>query len=334
MTRRHLLQFVMLCILGLAGVAGLLFVPSVIVVKQLLVPLRMDSLFLSSKGNSQSENMLHPHLVYSPAQYSVPYVSFSIIARDGAVLRGWKIPAKEDNNGISILLLHDLGSSSISMLEAMKQFYDRGFEVFMMDLRAHGSSGGTVSSLGMLEQNDLSAVLDLMVNSDRTRDVAVLGLGLGGSVATLQASKDPRIKTLIVQSAFADLTSFVNDFASRKWGKFSTLLLPFFDMQLNYQLGFPSDSLNITRAAGQANTPSLFIAGEDDELIPWTETEKLYTACPAGKKEFWKIPHAGHYNISDVAGKTYYDKISVFILSNIERGANGNSRYKKLAFQD
>jgi uncharacterized protein len=44
----------------------------------------------------------------------------------------------------------------------------------------------------------------------------------------------------------------------------------------------------------ELHLPALFIAGKEDESVPWQDSEKLYRSCPSPVKELRLIPNTGH----------------------------------------
>ena len=86
-------------------------------------------------------------------------------ARDGVVLRGWKVRAPHPN-GKWILLLHGRSQNRLSMMGYAHFLLASGYSVAMMDARAHGDSGGTISTYGHIERYDVSATLDALTASE------------------------------------------------------------------------------------------------------------------------------------------------------------------------
>ena len=59
--------------------------------------------------------------------------------------------------------------------------------------------------------------------------------------------------------------------------------------------------------------PILFIHGEKDNIIPISLGEKLFKATPSPLKDFKRFSRAGHNDLIEIAGETYWKSIADFI---------------------
>ena len=62
----------------------------------------------------------------------------------------------------------------------------------------------------------------------------------------------------------------------------------------------------------QSRIPTLFIHGSDDELVPYSMLDKLYSAA-ACKKECLTVNGAGHALSSSVEPELYWNTVESFI---------------------
>jgi len=67
---------------------------------------------------------------------------FYVGARDGAQLRGWKVRPK-NSNANWILMFHGVSDNRTGILGHAEFLLRHGYNVVMMDARAHGESGET-----------------------------------------------------------------------------------------------------------------------------------------------------------------------------------------------
>jgi fermentation-respiration switch protein FrsA (DUF1100 family) len=63
---------------------------------------------------------------------------------------------------------------------------------------------------------------------------------------------------------------------------------------------------------GGIKSPTLFVHGKRDDLVPLPLGQRLYEAHP-GPKEFHAIPAAGHNDTFIVGGGEYYRRLTDFI---------------------
>lgn len=78
----------------------------------------------------------------------------TISANDGASLRAWLIRPRS-GNGDAVILLHGLSDNRIGMIGYAELLVNHGFTVLLPDARAHGASGGTIATYGLLESDDI-----------------------------------------------------------------------------------------------------------------------------------------------------------------------------------
>ncbi|HKG53921.1 MAG TPA: alpha/beta fold hydrolase, partial [Anaerolineales bacterium] len=88
-------------------------------------------------------------------------------------------------NHATILLIHPLGSSDGDMLIHAEFLANAGYGVFMIDLRAHGSSDGDTSTFGLREADDIVGAVDyLLTRLDvNGQKIGALGISLGAQAA-------------------------------------------------------------------------------------------------------------------------------------------------------
>jgi uncharacterized protein len=62
------------------------------------------------------------------------------LAKDGAVLRAWRL-LPHRGNGKSVILLHGLSDNRMGMIGYAELVLSHGYGILMPDSRAHGQSG-------------------------------------------------------------------------------------------------------------------------------------------------------------------------------------------------
>ena len=146
-----------------------------------------------------------------------------VVTSDGVHIAGWYIPAPEgDAHGATVVIVHGHGNSKSDMLSYARVVHDR-YNVVLFDLRNHGRSSGTETTLGVREQGDVRAILDWLEREKRPDGVALFGISMGGSTAANVADDDPRVDALVLDSTHATLA---NTIETRMRGQGYPLTLP------------------------------------------------------------------------------------------------------------
>ena len=97
----------------------------------------------------------HPHrntyFSATPASFNPEYRDVRLHSRDAGIeISGWWIPRSGSTKAVVFL---DLGA-------ALNTLQGGGFNILMIDLRAHGLNGGEVSEWGIAERGDVEGAVD------------------------------------------------------------------------------------------------------------------------------------------------------------------------------
>ncbi len=233
----------------------------------------------------------------NPGDYGVKnWQAISFYTEDNLKLEGWLLPSHIQNG--TILFIHGMGSNRESLLEQAISLHNLGYTALLFDLRGHGSSDSSVTTLGHHEVKDVYAALAFLktqthVNSDR---LAVVGHSMGAAIALLASSK-LTFEAMILESCYAEVKA--NLAASIK--AFTNLpAVPFVQMML--LLGTLRTKVKLARLrpiealVGLKNTPVLFIHGQKDKTICSTNSACLFEQ-KQGLKQLLLIEGVGHRSL-------------------------------------
>ena len=184
----------------------------------------------------------------------------------------------------SILFFHGNGEI-VADYEELGPVYNRlGINFLPVDYRGYGRSTGSPTVSNMMR--DCHSVFDFIKKwlgeNGYSGPVILMGRSLGSaSVLELAANYREKVDGLIVESGFARAEPL---------------------LQL---LGIDTKSLGFREEEGFRNIdkirefdkPMLVIHAEFDHIIPFSDGEALFTACPAMEKSLLKIPGANHNDI-------------------------------------
>ncbi|HET9400237.1 MAG TPA: alpha/beta fold hydrolase [Candidatus Acidoferrales bacterium] len=273
--------------------------------------------------------VLHPHRdALSREELNDARAGFSMVgavpqdvtvrASDGAVLRGWKVPAPHPK-GAWVLLLHGRSHNRTAMLPYAKLLLNAGYGVVMMDARNQGASGGSMSTYGLLERQDSRVIVDHLESSEGASHIFALGESMGAAVALQDGSDDPRIEAVVAEGAFRNLREVTFDYAglqlSATLGK--TLFRPtaiVADFEAQHEGGFRFEDVSPERAVAARSFPILLICGLSDTKIPCRHSEAIY-AHAIGPKQLWEVPGAGHQKAIVVAPEEFRRRVLDFFAS-------------------
>jgi dipeptidyl aminopeptidase/acylaminoacyl peptidase len=221
---------------------------------------------------------------------------------DGTVIQGWLLKPlgwREDRRYPLILSIHGgpHGMSGYAFSPAFHVYAASGYAVLYLNPR--GSSGygqkfsdGTLREWGGGDYRDLMLGIDEVVRTRSWIDperLGVIGGSYGGFMTNWIITQTPRFKAAIAQASVSNLISF-----------YSTSLYQ--DLIHAEFGGFPWDDYDLLwrwsplRYVKQAQTPTLFLHGEQDNDVHITQAEEMYTALKRRGVEsvLVRYPREGH----------------------------------------
>jgi pimeloyl-ACP methyl ester carboxylesterase len=124
-----------------------------------------------------------------------------VVTDDGIHIAGWYIPAATGigPDGPTVVLVHGFKASKTGILKYGIGLHD-DFNLVVFDMRGIGRSTGDQTTGGVLEQQDLRAVIDWLERTKDPSHVGVLGNSLGAATALAEARDDPRVEALALDS--------------------------------------------------------------------------------------------------------------------------------------
>ena len=240
----------------------------------------------------------------------------TIKSRDGLTLHGDYVPAEKEPLGKLLIAFHGYTSNRMSCTTIATCFLKRGYDVLIVDARAHGDSEGEYSGFGILDRFDcLSWIEYANERFDKKKDIILHGVSMGASTVLMASglSKIPdNVKAVIADCAF---TSPYDVFAHVLQRDYK--LPPFPIMNITDELcrrtaGYGFKEYSTLAAMSKTTIPTLFIHGKNDRFVPVWMSEKNYQTCTA-PKDMLLVDNAGHGASLFEAPELYENKVFQFL---------------------
>jgi pimeloyl-ACP methyl ester carboxylesterase len=232
----------------------------------------------------------------SPAEEGVPFQTVAFPNPAGLTLRGWYVPPPPSagSDAAAVVYGHGNGSDRRQWLPLVRRVHEAGIAQLLLDFAGRGESDGDVITLGAREAGDLVAGVDWLasrpeVDPDR---IGVAGKSMGAVAAILAASREPRIRVLVLDSPFADLADVV-DGAVRRRHLPASVLRPVIFRVSAWRASFDPGALAPERAIAEVAVPALLLHGEEDGLVPVEHARRLVAAAK-GPVTFVPLAGEGH----------------------------------------
>lgn len=234
----------------------------------------------------QDRIIFHPEIISidDSFNFSNEFEEIFLEARDGVSLNG--VWFKLNNPKGIVLYFHNHSGNIKHCSNSVFIFNELNYDVLVMDFRGFGKSGGSFNEEMMYE--DAQLWYNYVKQYYDEDQIVLYGRGLGATFATYVASKN-NPGFLCLEMPMYDLLYT---------SKFHYPFLP-----LKFILKY---KLSTAQYFVEVNCKKYLFHGKQDELIPYTNSEKLYNLSKENS-ELYILPEVNHYNMGSNA--TYLSKL-------------------------
>ena len=232
---------------------------------------------------------------------------------DDLILCGYEIRNNCKSN-IWIIVNHGYMCKGLDMIPQTKIFLNMGYNVLIIDQRAHGKSDGKYRGMGYLESKDLIRWINLIVNEHEKSKIILYGISMGAATVMFATAENlpNNVKACIEDCGY---TSIWDEFKAiyKKSFKLPTFpILNIANITAKIKAGYSFKEGSVLEAVKKSKIPILFIHGEEDKLVPYNMVEKLYDEASCEKEKI-SVKNAGHTESSTVDSEFYWNKVRKFI---------------------
>lgn len=248
----------------------------------------------------------------------VPFQEMRIRARDGVELYGRYYHRK--NGAPIILMFHGYRSSCLrDAMGAFRFTEECGYNILMVDQRAHRNSGGKTITFGVKERYDcLDWILHLKETFGEDTKMFLIGLSMGASTVLMASGLDlpQNVCGIIADCGYSSPKEILQSVIK---GMKLPVKLAYFFVRLSARIygGFDLHAASATEAVAKSKVPILLIHGEEDSFVPCEMSRKNYEAC-ASVKELLIVPGADHGMSYMTDTKRYVDTFVGFMKKYLE----------------
>ncbi len=255
---------------------------------------------------------------------------------------------QSDNPKATVLISHGYAEHSDRYDEFARYLVDNGFDVFALDHRGHGKSGGEQTHIDSFNQyvDDLHEFRKL-VQEQTTNPLYLLGHSMGGAIAGLYAIKfQDGLAGLILSSAYLKNAVKVPAIKLALAGLVAKLtpklvLVPPLDASLvshdqEIVEKYKNDPLNYTEGtkakmgsellkagpmvlkdAHRINLPTLILYGSDDQIADPEGSKELYEKLGAKDKTITGYNGFYHEILNELEREQVYQDISEWLNNHL-----------------
>ena len=233
---------------------------------------------------------------------------------DGLLLHAKLIKGTRDDR--LLIFMHGYRSSYYSDFGVSLDYYKSlGFNILLVDQRAHDKSDGRYITYGVLEKFDCKSWINKGIELfGPDVDIVICGISMGASTVLMSAGLQlpENVKAIIADCGFTspyEIVKLTTKKVNKHIPSFVVDIINFFCRVL---AGFDLKEDNTMSALQKTNIPVIFIHGTRDDFVPPEMTMRNFETC-ASEKELLMIPKATHGTAFLYAEERYKERMTAFV---------------------
>lgn len=249
----------------------------------------------------------------------IPYKEAVVTSYDGLRLFGKCYIASADAPWL--IMLHGYRSGAErDFCGGLKFGIDSGFNVLLVDQRAHGKSEGKCLTFGIKERYDCLTWINYVISqAGGSCKIALYGMSMGAATVLMAAGSElpKNVVCIVADCGYTSPKAIIKKvIREMHYPIFPTYAL----VRLGGMLfgGFDIEEYSAVQAMEKCDIPVLFIHGDDDRFVPCDMGRENHRHCRAEGKKLLIVPNAGH-GMSYMSDKrAYLGTVSEFLKSALE----------------
>ena len=240
-----------------------------------------------------------------------------IISFDGLRLFGRWYEGKKDSP-VAVLCHGYNGSAFRDFSGGSDIFLSLGWNVLLIDQRAHGKSEGSTITFGVKEKYDALDWADYARERKKDAPIFLVGISMGGATVLMASAmaEERGIKGIAADCPYSSPYEIISKVMVDK-GLKPSLLMPLVSLSAFLFGHFRLKSESAAEAVEKSSLPILIIHGLDDRFVPDYMSREIYERSK-GNVEYETFPNAGHGLSYMVDRKRYVDTTVRFFSSLLE----------------
>ena len=224
-----------------------------------------------------------------------------------------------NNSDIWSIVIHGYYGKGQDMIYFAKEYYNRGYNVLVVDLRGHGESQGDYIGMGWHDRLDIIDWTNYIISKNPNSKIILHGISMGAATVMMATGEDlpANVKLAIEDCGYTSI-----------WDEFEMQLKILYNLPdfpaLNaasavckIRAGYMLEEGSCVDQVKKSKTPTLFIHGAQDRFVPFEMLDVVYESANCEKQKLI-IEGATHAQASFINPQLYWKTIDEFINKHIE----------------
>lgn len=265
-----------------------------------------DSLF---ERNADNENLIAGYKWYDNTYHQ----EIIIKNRKGENLHAAEFLNPSNSNTWAICL-HGWTNVNREMSSYAMEFYKRGFNVLIPDLRGHNNSEHKFVTMGWNDRLDVVDWINSIVKENPKALIVLHGVSMGAATTMMVTGEKlpENVVCAIEDCGFMGVKEIFTDQCIRKYHLPPKLVMPQSSLVNKLMNGFFFKEASCVKQLKKSKTPTLFIHGDKDDFVLIENLDPVYNACAAAKEKYI-IKGAEHAVSSHWFHEEYWQVVDNFL---------------------
>jgi uncharacterized protein len=269
----------------------------------------------------ESENFLaktwrlfHGYRFYKQPVIGTPdfaYTTIQLQTDDKIPVEAWYSKTDSLSKG-TMILFHGLMGNKSLVLQQAEEFRFLGYNILLVDARAHGNSGSHMTTIGFRESEEVKLAYDYVLQQGE-KTIFLWGFSMG-AVEIIKAVSEHQLQPagLILEMPYGSLQSHVKarmhsiGFPKQPFGFFVTFWI-------GVERGFNGLGFTLDKYAKKINCPVLLQYGSNDQLVSKQEVNSVYNAFASTHKRLAIYENVGHASLLQMDPMKWRGEVGNFL---------------------
>ena len=237
----------------------------------------------------------------------------NIKSQEGFNLKGYLIDKYKDSNKF-IILIHGYTVSYHLNTPFAKLFLKEGYNVLLVDQRAHGDSEGKYTTYGYYENKDINRWIEFLETlREEELYIGLHGQSMGAATAVICGARNKKVKFVIDDCGYSDAKEEIrHEFSKVKF-------VPFFmvywllNLKVRIRCGFWIKEASPIKDIIKSDVPILFIHGDRDRRVPLAMALDMYKRRKRKGDLLMVVEGAEHLEAYPMKKEEYESKVKLFL---------------------
>ncbi len=218
------------------------------------------------------------------------------------------------------IIVHGYGADYREMQQYAKFFVEKNYNILCVENRAHGESEGKFISMGWLDRLDLVEWINAMLERNQNYKIVLMGLSMGASTVCMASGEKlpTNVKGVISDCGYANAYEEFKYVFKKRAHVPSWPLLNILNTYAKQMYGFDLKQADAVKQIKKSNLPFLFIHGDKDNFVPYSNLKLLSDAVPEERKMVFTSQGSDHAMSYPTSGLDYEKAMSRFLTKFIK----------------